>query len=91
MNSSQIVAGQQYKWCLLDKLGEGDAGEVYRVQSLLGGKPAILKRPRKSAFSSDVLRQAAQIKTESKLLTALSGVTGAGWSISRFIGPEPGV
>jgi serine/threonine protein kinase len=89
MNSSQIVTGQQYKWCLLDKLGEGDAGEVYRVQSLLGGKPAILKRPRKSAFSSDVLRQAAQIKTESKLLTALSGVTGASWSIPALLDQSP--
>jgi serine/threonine protein kinase len=85
MSSGQIVAGQQYKWRLLEKLGEGDAGEVFRVESLLGGMPAILKRPRKSSFSSDVLRQAAQIKTEGKLLAALSGITGAGWSVPPLL------
>jgi serine/threonine protein kinase len=89
MKSGQIVAGQQYKWSLLEKLGEGDAGEVYRVESLLGGKPAILKRPRKSSFSSDVLRQAAQIKTEGKLLAALSGVAGTGWSIPSLLDQSP--
>jgi len=72
MNSSPVVFGQRNKWSLLEKLGEGDAGEVYRVETLLEGKPAILKRPRKGAFSSDALRQAAQIRTEGEVLAALS-------------------
>lgn len=74
MSVGQIVPGQQAMWNLLEKLGEGDAGEVYLVESTLGGKQAILKRPRKNAFSSDILRQAAQIRTEGNILKALSGV-----------------
>lgn len=75
MNFKQTIAGQNKKWSLLEKIGEGDAGEVYRVESFLEARPAILKRPRKSAFPSDVLRQASQIKNEGKLLSALSDIT----------------
>ncbi len=64
MTYELTAAGQRYKWKLIDKLGEGDAGEVYLVESILEGKRAILKRPRKNAYSSDILRQAGQIKTE---------------------------
>ncbi|HSF80769.1 MAG TPA: hypothetical protein VLA49_06025 [Anaerolineales bacterium] len=75
LDIGNIVIGQGKKWQLLKKLGEGDAGEVYLVESLLEGKTAILKRPRVSAFLSDVLRQASQITTEGKILKALSGIT----------------
>ncbi len=69
---SDIVSGQQSAWVLLKKLGEGDAGEVYLVESLLEKQPAILKRPVRSAFASDVIRQTSQITTEGKILKALS-------------------
>jgi serine/threonine protein kinase len=69
---SDIVSGQQSAWVLLKKLGEGDAGEVYLVESLLEKRPAILKRPVRSAFASDVIRQTSQISTEGKILKALS-------------------
>lgn len=69
---SDIVSGQQSAWVLLKKLGEGDAGEVYLVESLLEKQPAILKRPVRSAFASDIIRQTAQITTEGKILKALS-------------------
>lgn len=75
MNFGPAVAGQQSKWSLVEKLGEGDAGEVYLVESLLGGRPAILKRPRRSSFSSDTLRQAAQIRREGLILKALHGIS----------------
>jgi serine/threonine protein kinase len=75
MSIGQIVQGQRAMWHLQNKMGEGDAGEVYLVESTLEGKQAILKRPRKGAYSSDILRQAAQIKTEGYLLTALSGIS----------------
>jgi serine/threonine protein kinase len=74
INLGEIVAGQRYRWNLVKKLGEGDAGEVYLVESLLEGRLAILKRPRKGAYASDILRQAAQIKSEGNLLNALKGV-----------------
>jgi serine/threonine protein kinase len=75
MSIGQIVQGQRSLWHLLEKLGEGDAGEVFLVESTLEGKQAILKRPRKGAYSSDILRQAAQIKTEGSILKALSGIS----------------
>jgi serine/threonine protein kinase len=75
MSIGQIVQGQRSLWHLLEKLGEGDAGEVFLVESTLEGKQAILKRPRKGAYSSDILRQAAQIKTEGNILMALGGIS----------------
>ncbi|HEX9018532.1 MAG TPA: serine/threonine-protein kinase [Anaerolineaceae bacterium] len=69
---SDIVSGQQSAWVLLKKLGEGDAGEVYLVESLLEKRAAILKRPVRSAFASDIIRQTSQIATEGKILKALS-------------------
>ncbi len=72
MVESEIVSGQQSAWSLVKKLGEGDAGEVYLVESLADSRVGILKRPRKSAFSGDMYRQTAQIKTESKILKTLS-------------------
>jgi serine/threonine protein kinase len=74
MIDSEIVSGQQFAWCLNQKLGEGDAGEVYRVEALIGGQTAILKRPRRSAFSGDLFRQTAQIRTEAKILKALAAI-----------------
>lgn len=73
MNIGEVVAGQRNKWDLKKKLGEGDAGEVFLVESLLEGKPAILKSPRFSALTSDVLRQSSQIKSEGRILESLTG------------------
>ncbi len=72
MMENEILSGQQSSWCLINKLGEGDAGEVFLVESLVGGQTAILKRPKRSAFSGDLFRQTAQIRTESKILKALT-------------------
>jgi serine/threonine protein kinase len=67
----ETAAGQQRAWNLLEKLGEGDAGEVYRVESLMDRRTAILKRPRRSAFPSDIIRQATQIEREGRVLRLL--------------------
>ncbi len=75
INYGSTAIGQRYKWKLVDKLGEGDAGEVYLVESLLEGKQAILKRPRRNAYSSDILRQAAQIRSEGVILNALGSLS----------------
>jgi serine/threonine protein kinase len=74
METSMSVVGQGRSWSLLKKLGEGDAGEVYLVESLLEQRQAILKRPRRSAFSSEIIRQASQIENEGRILRALNGL-----------------
>lgn len=79
--SAEIVSGRQQGWTVISKLGEGDAGEVYLVESLFEKKAAILKRPRRSTFSSDILRQAAQIETEGKILRALAALPAAARSV----------
>lgn len=77
MVETEIVSGQQSSWNLVRKLGEGDAGEVYRVDALSTGQKGILKRPRKSAFAGEVFRQSAQIRTEAKILKALAAAFAA--------------
>ncbi len=74
MSEGEIVSGQQAAWCLVKKLGEGDAGEVYLAESLVDARMAILKRPARSAFSGDIFRQASQIRTEAKVLKSLSTI-----------------
>ena len=69
---NDIVAGQLFTWTLVKKLGEGDAGEVYLVESLAGDRTGVLKKPQRSAFIGDVLRQSAQIKTEGAILKSLA-------------------
>jgi len=67
----ETAPGRNRAWHILVKLGEGDAGEIYRVESLLDHSIAILKRPRRKAFPSDIIRQAAQIEKEAQILSAL--------------------
>ena len=76
MTSQEVVPGIERAWTLIEKLGEGDAGEVFRVESLIEKQTAILKRPRRSAFTSDTVRQAAQIEREANILRALAGLSG---------------
>ena len=72
MSESEVVQGQHGSWGLLKKLGEGDAGEVYLVESLSSAQIGILKRPRRSVFPGDVARQASQIRSEGKVLQLLA-------------------
>ena len=46
-----VISGQKSGWSLVRKLGEGDAGEVYLVESLVESRLAILKRPARSVFT----------------------------------------
>lgn len=71
------ASGTARAWNLIKKLGEGDAGEVYRVQSLLDGRDAILKRPRRAGFPSDSIRQANQIEKEGRVLAVLNATSSA--------------
>ncbi len=70
--TNEAIQGQRQSWNLIKKLGEGDAGEVYLVESILDNQRAIVKRPRRGSFFSDILRQASQIKTEGSILRGLS-------------------
>ncbi len=71
MPNGEVASGQQHAWKLIQKLGEGDAGEVFLVESLVEKQPAILKRPRRSPFTSEMLRQASQIRLEGQVLDLL--------------------
>lgn len=72
MTNAELVSGQKQVWKLLEKIGEGDAGEVYLVESLIERDTAILKRPHGNAFPSEVIRQASQIEMEASAIEALS-------------------
>src|SRR5512135_1391335 len=72
---TEAIQGQRQSWNLIKKLGEGDAGEVYLVESVLDKHPAIVKRPRRSSFFSDVLRQANQIRSEGNILKELPRIS----------------
>ena len=39
---NEAIQGQRRSWNLVNKLGEGDAGEIYLVQSLLDNQPRDL-------------------------------------------------
>ncbi len=71
-----VISGQKSGWSLMRKLGEGDAGEVYLVESLVENRLAILKRPARSVFTGEVRRQAEQIRTEGRILHALEDLLG---------------
>ncbi len=71
MVPGELASGQKSGWSFLQKLGEGDAGEVFLVQSLVDQSTAILKRPLRSVFTTEVLRQANQIAQEGNFLRAL--------------------
>jgi serine/threonine protein kinase len=73
---SGLVSGQKSSWSLVRKLGEGDAGEVFLVESLVEHRLAILKRPQRSVFTGEVRRQADQIRTEGRILKALEVLLG---------------
>jgi serine/threonine protein kinase len=75
MDFGEIVVGQRQRWVLKKKLGEGDAGEVHLVESLLYHKTAIKKKPYSSGTASLVLRQATQILREAQILKSLSTLT----------------
>lgn len=85
MPNNEVVTGVERAWTLKEKLGEGDAGEVYRVESLIEQKSAILKRPSRSAFSSDTIRQANQIARESQILQSLTQKHTQGAKVSTPI------
>lgn len=68
---NDLLYGNQNQWKLLQLIGEGDAGEVYLVESVRDKRRAILKRPHRNGSSEDVNRQAAQISTEGTILRAL--------------------
>jgi serine/threonine protein kinase len=74
MVETGVISGQKSGWSLIKKLGEGDAGEVYLVESLVDSRSAILKRPARSVFTGEVRRQAEQIRTEGRILKALGDI-----------------
>lgn len=81
MSSGEIAPGRDRAWNLLEKLGEGDAGEVFLVESIMDRCQAILKRPCHNAFPSDIVRQAAQIEREGQIISALARLNNSRRSV----------
>lgn len=71
MLGNDILAGVSQEWRLLNFIDQGDAGELYSVESIRDGKLAILKRPVQSAFPAEAQRQSNQIEREGRILKAL--------------------
>ncbi len=74
MIGNQVLQGDHKQWRLIELLAEGDAGEVFLVESVLERKLAVLKRPHSGGFSTDITRQSTQIADEASILKVLSGL-----------------
>ncbi|MCJ7694700.1 MAG: hypothetical protein MUO40_04660, partial [Anaerolineaceae bacterium] len=68
------IIGQKNQWTLLEQVGKGDAGEVYKVTSPDHSIIAVLKRPSRNATGGSIIRQAVQIENEGRILAILNGI-----------------
>lgn len=71
---AKTVNGRERVWQIQKMVGSGDAGEVLRVSSQPGNLQGVMKRPLQNVSGGTIVRQAAQIETEGKILTALDGI-----------------
>jgi serine/threonine protein kinase len=71
MTGNEILSGASGQWRIQKLIAQGDAGELYLVESVRDGLQAVLKRPRQSAFPADTERQSHQIESEATLLKIL--------------------
>ena len=71
---AKAVNGRERVWQIQELVGSGDAGEVLRVFSQPGNLQGVMKRPVQNVSGGTIVRQAAQIETEGKILTALEGI-----------------
>jgi serine/threonine protein kinase len=68
---SDTIDGLQNRWRILEKLAEGDTGDVFRVRALRAESTAILKRPAQEGLPDEIARQAEQINLEARILKVL--------------------
>ncbi len=68
---NEIIVGRKHTWRLIAKIAEGDAGEVFKVESILDQQPGILKKPSQDAFPTDYIRQVSQLRHEAFVLSLL--------------------
>ncbi|HHV06116.1 MAG TPA: hypothetical protein GXX60_06325 [Anaerolineaceae bacterium] len=71
---AKLVRAEKQNWLLLEKIGSGDAGEVWRVESEISQQRAVLKRPVQNVSGGTMMRQASQIEAEGQILADLEGV-----------------
>ena len=67
----ETLHGQKKIWLLIQKLNEGDAGEIWLAQDNESKGEYIVKRPSRRTYGSDVFRQARQIAQEGEILYQL--------------------
>lgn len=71
---AKTITGRERVWQLMEVIGSGDAGEVLRVSSQSDGLQGVMKRPVQNVSGGTIVRQATQIETEGKILSALDGI-----------------
>ena len=71
---AKTVNGREQVWQIQELVGSGDAGEVLRVSSQPGKQMGVMKRPLQNVSGGTIVRQATQIETEGKILSALEGI-----------------
>ena len=71
---AKTIRAEKQNWLLIEKIGSGDAGEVWRVESETNHQRAVLKRPVQNVSGGTMIRQASQIEAEGKILANLEGV-----------------
>jgi hypothetical protein len=68
------LLGRKKKWHLIEKIGEGDAGEIWLSHGDDESEIGVVKRPVRSAFGGEVYRQAGQISMEGSILEKIGGM-----------------
>jgi serine/threonine protein kinase len=71
---AKTIRAEKQNWLLIEKIGSGDAGEVWRVESETNHQRAVLKRPVQNVSGGTMIRQASQIEAEGKILANLEGI-----------------
>ena len=71
---AKSIRAENQNWLLIEKIGSGDAGEVWRVEAETTKQRAVLKRPVQNVSGGTIMRQANQIETEGQILADLDGI-----------------
>ena len=89
MTSQEVVPGIERAWTLIEKLGEGDAGEVFRVESLVDKDTAKLKTSSAQRLYQRHCAASSPNRTWSQYFARPAGVIGPLQTCERAAIPGP--